>query len=278
MTREFAPDIPRTSEGWIDMPSDTQLRKNLFFPDEVMNHPAKMNLHMQMAVIDYVASPGETMMDPFGGTGSLMVAALHEVRVVLIEIEHGYHELQKKSVANLERWFPGKGQLVTLLQGDNRFLMPIPCDHVCTSPPYASAMKIKSVRDCDIDNAYIQKTKTSVRLSEWDKQMSEYCKSERNISNLNSFLYTRAMEKIYTLCYQSVRPGGTVTINTKDRIENGKRVYLSEWVCRVFKQLGAEQDSWHKFKAMGSGFTKIARSQGKNTVDQEDVIVFRKPL
>jgi len=271
MIREFAPDIPRTPEGWIDMPSDTQLRKNLFFPDEVMNHPAKMNLHMQMAIINYVASPGETIMDPFGGTGSLMIAALHEVRVVLIEIEQGYHELQKKSVANLERWFPGKGQLVTLLHGDNRFLMPIPCDHVCTSPPYASAMKVKNVR-----------TKREDAPDNWlvdmDKQMSEYCKSERNISNLNSFLYTRAMEKIYTLCYQSVRPGGTVTINTKDRIENGKRVYLSEWVCRVFKQLGAEQDSWHKFKAMGSGFTKIARSQGKNTVDQEDVIVFRKPL
>jgi DNA modification methylase len=267
---QFAPEMDRTPEGWIDMGSDAKLRKEMFFPPDVMSHPAKMNLYMAQAMIDYVADPGEIIMDPFGGTGTTMIAALQGIRVILLEIEDGYHELQCQAREEMEMMYPNTAGLVTLLKGDNRFLMPIPVHHAMTSPPYSTAMKVKNVR----------KLKDGAKddwLVQMDKQMADYCKSDRNISNLNSFLYTRAMEKIYTLMYQSVLPGGTVSINTKDRIVGGKRQLLSEWVFRVFDSLGAERVGHFKFKAMGSGFTKIARSQGKNVVDEEDVMVFRKP-
>ena len=270
MDREFAPELERTEDGWIILPRDIEVRKRSFFPEEVMSHPAKMNMYMQEAIIEYVAEPGETILDPFGGTGTLMMAAIMDIRVILLEIEDSYHKLQQEARNNLDRMFPGKGQLITLLHGDNRFLLPIPCDHVSTSPPYQQAMNISKVR-----------TRREDAPDEWlvnmDKQMMEYSKSPRNISKLNSFLYTRAVEKIYTLCYQSIRPGGTITINTKDRIDNGQRVSLSGWIQRVMKQLGAEQVGWFKWLSMGSGFTNIARSQGKNVVDDEDVQIYRKP-
>ncbi len=266
---KFAPALLRNEEGWIILPRDSENRKNSFFPSEVMSHPAKMNMYMQEAIIDYVAKPGEILLDPFGGTGTLMIAALKGMMVILLELEDGYHKLEQEAKHNLELESPGSGSLVSLIQGDNRFLLPIPCHHIITSPPYAGAMDIRKVR-----------TKREDAPDDWlvqmDKQMLEYSKSPRNISKLNTFLYNQAMERIYKLCYESILPGGTLTINIKDRIEGGKRVYLSKWIVKVCIKMGFKQRDWFKWKVPGSGFTNIARSQGRLVVDDEDVIIFIK--
>src|SRR4030042_3005400 len=111
----FAPGYLREPEtGWIIFPKDTQFRKSLFFPAEVNEHPAKMNLHLQQAIIEYVAKEGDVILDPFGGTGSLMIATLQDIKVILIELEEDYHTLQQKAKDELERQIPGAGNLVTL--------------------------------------------------------------------------------------------------------------------------------------------------------------------
>lgn len=142
MNKVFAPEFPRNENGWILFPKDLKERRTLFFPEESFKHPAKMNFHLQQSIIEYVANEGDVLLDPFGGTGTLMIAALQGYRVVLIEIEEGYHKLQLQSQENLNVQVPGAGNLITLLHGDNRLLLPIPCNHIITSPPYAQAMKI----------------------------------------------------------------------------------------------------------------------------------------
>ena len=142
----FAPEHPRNEEGWILFPTDRKERKSMFFPEEVMKHPAKMNFHLQQAIIEYVANEGDILLDPFGGTGTLMIAALQGYRVVLLEIEDGYHKLQLQAKEELNEQVGGAGNSVILLHGDNRLLLPIPCNHIITSPPYAQAMNISRVR------------------------------------------------------------------------------------------------------------------------------------
>jgi DNA modification methylase len=269
MDKFFAPEFVRDENNWILFPRDKQERQSLFFPEEVMRHPAKMNFHLQQAIIEYVAKPGDVLLDPFGGTGTLMIAALQGCRVILIEIEEGYHKLEIEAKNNLAIQMPGAEELVILLHGDCRLLLPIPCNHIITSPPYASAMNIRKVRKK-------RKDAPDDWLVEQDRQMLEYSKSFRNISKLNTFLYNMEAEKIYRLCYQSLAPGGTLTIVIKDRIEGGKRVHLGKWVAKVCNNLGMEQILWEKWKAPGHGFTSIARSQGKQVVDDEDIITYRK--
>lgn len=269
MDKEFAPGYNRNEEGWILFPRDTQERKTLFFPEEVMKHPAKMNFHLQQSIIEYVAKEGDVLLDPFGGTGTLMIAALQGMRVILLEIEVGYHKLELEARANLAKQVPGTEELVILIHGDNRMMLPIPCNHIITSPPYAGAMDIRRVRKK-------REGAPDSWLVEQDKQMLEYSKSPRNISKLNTFLYNMEMEKIYRLCYQSLPPGGTLTIVIKDRIEEGSRVYLSKWIDRVCKSVGLEPLLWEKWKAPGHGFTNIARSQGKEVVEDEDIMVYRR--
>jgi len=264
---EFAPGIPRDEEtGWVILPKDSQWRKDSFFPVEVMEHPAKMNLYMEQAMIEYVAKPGDILLDPFGGTGTLMIAALMGMTVILLELEDGYHKLEQEAKANLLKERPDAN--VLLLQGDNRFLLPMPCNHIITSPPYAGAMDIRKVREGDENDSFVKA----------DRQMMEYSKSPRNISKLNTFLYNQAMERIYKLCYDSIIPGGTLCVNIKDRIEKGKRVYLSKWIDKVCQQVGFKQEAWFKWLVPGHQFTNIRRSQGLLTVDDEDCIIYRKEV
>ena len=197
MGKMFAPEHKRNEEGWILFPTDQKDRKSLFFPEEVMKHPAKMNFHLQQAIIEYVAKEGDTLLDLFGGTGTLMIAALQGYRVILLEIEDGYHKLQLQAKEELIKQAPEAGELVILLHGDNRLLLPIPCNHIITSPPYAQAMNINRVRKKREDAP-------DNWLVEQDRRMMEYSKSPRNISKLNSFLYNMEMRKVYTLCYQSL--------------------------------------------------------------------------
>src|SRR4030042_2586435 len=180
----FATEYNREQEtGWILFPRDAQFRKQLFFPDEVARHPAKMNLHLQQACIEYVAKEGEVILDPFGGTGSLMIAAIQGIRVILIEIEDGYHKLEQQAKDELERQIPEAANLITLIHGDNRMVMPILCNHIITSPPYSSMMTTgksgtKRMKDNPDDE-----------FAKMDKQMQEYTNSPRNIGKLNNFLY-----------------------------------------------------------------------------------------
>lgn len=268
MDKVFAPEHLRTEEGWILFPRDAKDRKELFFPEEVMAHPAKMNFHLQQSIIEYVAEPGQILLDPFGGTGTLMIAALQGMYVVLLEIEEGYHNLQVKVLESLRQVDQTAANRVTLLHGDNRFLLPIPCHHIITSPPYAAAMSIKRVREV--------KEGSDGFFAEQDRQMMEYTKSQRNIGRLNTFYYNQAMEKVYSLCYQSLIPGGTLTTVVKDRINNGQRTYLSKWITKVCTQVGFKEYGWFKWKSPGNWATNIRRSRDEVVVEDEDIIIYRK--
>ncbi|KKN60928.1 hypothetical protein LCGC14_0527270 [marine sediment metagenome] len=272
---EFASEFKRDGNNWILFPRDRKDRKSLFFPEKVMKHPAKMNFHLQQAIIEYVANKDDVLLDPFGGTGTLMIAALQGHTVVLIEIEEGYHQLQLQAKEELSKQVPNAGNLVILLHGDNRLLLPRPCNHIITSPPYAQAMNVKKVTHFAGQG---QNDEMSLWMAEQDKRMIEYSKSPRNLSKLNQFLYNMEMRKIYTLCYQSLPIGGTLTTVIKDRIVNGERVYLSKWANKVCEAAGFQLELWEKWKAPGHAFTNIARSQGKEVVDDEDILIYRRTI
>jgi DNA modification methylase len=269
MAKTFAPGYPRNEQGWILFPRDTQERKGLFFPPEVNEHPAKMNLHLEQSIIEYVAEPGQILLDPFGGTGSLMIAALQGMNVVLLEIEDSYHLLQLKALSQLQREDKEAASRVMLLKGDNRLLLPIPCHHIITSPPYASMMHVDKPTKRMIE-------RPDDSFSKMDKQMMEYTKSQRNIGRLNNFLYNQAMENVYRLCAKSLLPGGTLTIILKDRIENNQRVYLTGWADRVCSRLGLTLILREKWKTPGIQHTATNKLHGLEVVEDEDIMVYRK--
>ena len=263
MINEFAPGIERNEEGWVLFStSDQELRKQ-FFTAEVMKHPAKANLFMVRAVYQHVSKPGETVMDITAGTGSLMLAALEDEprRVVLIEMSPEYAMLIIES-ATMNK-LQGDISRFMLLEGDCRSFLPVPVDHIIFSPPYAGAF-----------NAGGGIINREARLA---RSIEEYRNDPRNLGNLTDFMFNQAMEKIYKLCFQSVRPGGTMTIIIKDRIKGGLRVELGLEAVRQSMLAGFQMDEWHRWKPSGHMFVAMKKARGERVVEDEHVIIMRRP-
>ena len=142
MSEVFAVGYAKDDQDRFLFPRDIERRKELF-PQEVFNHPAKANMYLIEALVEYLTKEGDTILDPFGGTGTLLWATQMGRKVTLIEIEEHFHELQ---VAICKDWFGTSGWdgIVELNHGDCNRIMPVFCDHAIFSPPYAQALGKKS--------------------------------------------------------------------------------------------------------------------------------------
>lgn len=259
----FAPGIERTPEGWYNWGRDTDLRRRLFV-EEAMWHPAKADINMLMDIVEYISTEGEVLLDPFGGIGSLMVATTIGRHVITIELQEGYHQLQLRTWNEILK--DGAIGRFMALRGDTRLLLPIPCDHVITSPPYSNVLATPNERL--MGQAAVEKGGMSYQALYQEKDPA-------NFGAMPIFQYNQMMERIYRGMVQSVRVGGTITIIIKDITKDGKRVYLSSWVERSMKQLGLESYGWFKRKAHGIA-SDVRKSQGLDAIEDEDIMVYRR--
>lgn len=257
MAEEFAVDYERDENRWILFPRDVERRRELF-PDEVFQHPAKNNLFLTQELIYYLTEPGDHILDPFGGTGTTMIGALHGRPVTLVDIEQIYCNLIERAAANW-RAAGMEHEFVTVHRGDCRQVLPIPCDAVITSPPYSTV---------------ISKGRTA--LPEFKAGLDDYTASPLNLANLNTFYYGKALSKVFQGIAASLPPNGPVAIITRDFIRGGERVLLSESTIRQAQKSGLKFKEWFKWKPPGSAQRRIQESRGAKVVADEDILIFRR--
>lgn len=263
---EFAPGYNKEPEtGWFRFPADAEYRKALFPHLVLADHPAKANVYMTQALIEYVSEPGEMILEPFGGTGTTMVAALIGRRVTIIELEKGYQEIIQQGMKSLDSFAPGAAAQISLLPGDVKRILPIVnfADHIVTSPPYGNILRKKTMDKFTAD------TMTEGILT--------YSESPENIGNLNDFMYRQVMEKVYKKFYDTLKPGGTLSIIIKDHIEKGKRVEFGQEAHDDCKLAGFKLINWFKWRPQGTAYTSIHKAQGLTVVEEEDLIIMQKP-
>jgi len=267
----FAPEYSRTEEGWVLFPSDSSYRKRMF-PQDVSEHIAKANIFLVQSIVEYVSKPGEYLLDPMSGTGTLMVAALVSRDVMLIEISPKYHEWQKQALKFLdEHVAPGIGAHVSLINLPLQLILPIPesVDHIIFSPPYAGIMKTKG--------------KDKLTRETMGDSAGEYTYSHPlNLGTMNDWLWVQEMAKVYRKCFDTLKPGGTLTLIVKDHYEKQKsgireRIQLSKGAHNACIMAGFQHKEWLKWKAPGSVYSSIYRSRGWEVVDDEDILILQKP-
>ena len=192
MSKSFAPDYPRNEQGWILFPRDTEVRKTLF-PQGVFEHPAKMNLFLAQELVRYLTEPGDLILDPFGGTGTLLIGATEGRHITLIELEPDYVALINEAANAL----PHPDSNVAVLVGDCRLILPVPCDHAIFSPPYASSLTRPREKDMEkgIGGSY---TKQTVAYAEKASAL--------NLGRLNTFSFKQAQQRVYEKLYQGIPP------------------------------------------------------------------------
>jgi hypothetical protein len=273
MSKTFSPDnqfLMVNDKVIYHFPAlDTDLRSKYFTAG--MKHQAKYNLYMLKDVIEYVSEPGERIMDIMAGTGSTMMAATMGRKVTLVEISAKWTQefIEANKVTLLERFPDVHPDSISIINSACQNVLPLPCDHIIFSPPYSVIMKKKTISEKDLTDDFYGTT---------SEEFAEYSSNPGNVGGKNPFLYNQMMEDIYQKCLLSVRPGGTMSVIIKDHIEKGQRVYLSDWVTRVCIKAGWNQKDWFKWDALGGPYLKLYRSQGKPTVDDEDIMIFERPV
>ncbi len=268
MTSTFAESFDRTSEGWVIFPKDTPLRKRLFPYTDPAEHIAKANMLMVSELVSFVSEPGETILDPFAGTGTILVACTLERKVLMIELVGTFCQTIELNTIGLRQILPEVDALSTLIPGNASTILPIPdfCDHMIFSPPYPMGLKKKGTMD-----------KTSIDLGY--QSATEYSEDEQNnFTNLNDFIYHQKIEQFYKRCFNSIRAGGTMTVIIRDKMEKGKRVMQADRTTRDCIRIGFELVTRNKWLAMGGGYAAINRAAGLQTVDDEDLLTFRRPV
>lgn len=265
MAKEFAPEYPRDENNWIKFPRDDTYRKQMF-PPEVNKHPAKANVFMIQSIIEYVSEPGQTIMDVMAGTGTLMVGALINRTVICIEISEKFYNMQVKALEKLEEFSPGISDYVMLINLPCQRYLPIPnmVDHIVFSPQYAGIMRTKGTDKWNQDTAY---------------DFIEYSKSPLNLGTMTEFEWAREMEKVYTKCFQTIRPGGSMTLILKDHMGRGKRIGLTQRGIDGSIKAGFTHDLTEHFKwaTPGMPYTMDRKMKGIEVVLDEDIVVLRKP-
>lgn len=267
MVTSFAPDYSRNNEGWIMFPkSDIEYRREMF-PDEVNKHSAKANLYLMQEIIKYVSEPGNMLLDPMAGTGSLLIALLVGRSVVCIEISPTFHQIQQVALQSLEKIEPGIAVNASLINSPCQLALPMPglADHIIFSPPYAGILKSKGT-----DTLTMERT---------TYDFEEYTFSHpQNLGLMNDFLWGQEMEKVYKKCYETLKPGGSMTIIVKDHMEKRKRVGLTNSAVNACIRVGFTQDPEERFKwePPGHVYTSIYKARGWEVVLDEDIVVLRK--
>jgi DNA modification methylase len=266
MPRFFAPDYPRTEDGELVVfpKADTVLRRQLFPSQNIPAHVVKANMYMVKALIEFVSEPGETVCDPFAGTGTILVGATIGRKIICLELEQPFVDMIESAINDLRSTVPNIDELSFVMQGDLRSILPISdfANHFIFSPPYANVLAKKSI------------DKTTADLGYSDAIL--YGADPNNIANLPVFMYHQVMEKVYKKIYDSLTVGGTMTIIIKDKMEAGVRNELGKRACRDCERLGFKLMEWNRWKAMGGAFAAVNRQHGLETVNEEELITLIK--
>jgi len=236
------------------------------FPPEVNQHQAKANVYLVQAIIEYVSEPDDILMDIMAGTGTLMVGALIGRQVICVEISDKFYQIMIGALGHLESIAPGISDMISLVNLPCQIYLPIPdlADHIIFSPQYAGILKKKTVTDqWNIDTGY---------------DFVEYSKNPLNLGTMSEFLWMHEMEKVYSKCYQTLKPNGSMTLIVKDHIDAGERVLLTQKAIMAATRVGfrySTSEHW-KWAAPGMPYTAARRARGETTVDDEDIVILRK--
>tara|TARA_Y100000310_G_scaffold199488_2_gene199449 strand:+ start:115 stop:936 length:822 start_codon:yes stop_codon:yes gene_type:complete len=265
----FADSYERNSDDLILFPSDVRLRKEMLvnWKDAGLegDHPAKANLYLTLELILHTTEPGQQIMDVTAGAGSVLLGLLKGRDVVAIDIAPHFVDWMRMSVKKVGTVPKPNGVPAAslILQGDCRDYLPLPVDSIIFSPPYAGAFN------------------SGGGILSRDKQLGaaveQYRHDKNNLGNLPNFLFNRAMQEIYHKCFDSLPMGGTLSLIIKDRIKGGVRVHLGLEAVRNMIKAGFEVQEWHRWKPPGSIFVSIKRSKGETVVEDEHIIIMRKP-
>jgi modification methylase len=248
-------------------------------------HPAKMTPELARRILAAYSQPGQLVADPLCGIGTTLVeAAALGRRAVGVELEPRWAELAR---ANLTHALPPpQATLAEVRVGDARLLPQVladlagTVDLVATSPPYA----------CDV--GMIDKPAWLAGRTLCRRDTLNYSTDHANLGHARGDRYLAELARVYTGCFELLRPGGLLVTVTKNLRRRGRVHDLAtvtvelatqagfQYLQHVVALLAAVRDG--RLHARPSFWqltqTRKARARGQpaHLVVHEDVLVFAR--
>lgn len=230
-------------------------------------YPYKILDHIEILLHKYNVKG--LVLDPFGGTGRL--GLVYGIRAVVVDIEPEWVAQAHGNGA----YGAVRADSRALPFGDGVF------DGVATSPVYGNRMS-------DHDASQLRAGGSGPKLRSDAVRSTYTAKLGRRLTRGNagemyfSFTGKRGQEyrelhkQVWEECFRVLKPGGYFFLNVKDFIHNGKKEYLCTWHYTMMVQIGFMPVETVIIEMAGNHNTVNMRKQGLDTVDHEEINVWRK--
>jgi DNA modification methylase len=184
------------------------------FDEASFTHHAKANLFLLEQLVQRYSDPGDLVLDPMGGTGSVLIGLTSNRRVATGDIEVQWARLLGQNLKRLAR--QSLFALATPGMGCQWDAMKLPLaagqvDFCVTSPPYYDSFGSWDARSNILEERY-------------NEHGLSYGVAEQQIANHHVYEdYLRAMREVYVECYRVLRHQGKLALILKDLWLNAMR-------------------------------------------------------
>lgn len=246
---------------------DAQLRARLF-DARSFEHDAKANLYLLAYLVDRYTKPGDLVLDPMGGTGSLYLSAPIGARwIVCGELESWLMPILEKNRRRMSDW--ARRPAPVAYQGDAAKL-PIASGSAAAclfSPPYWDTFS-----DWNVSSHRLKKNHLGPHGSAYADERGS--KVKRNAGNEHVYeAYLRRMRPIYQECQRVLAPGGRLILIVKDSIHHGQRVPIVDDTVTMLRALNFRIEEVLTREAPLSLYRNIDKGLGRPVIKDEQVIV-----
>jgi DNA modification methylase len=177
------------------------------FPD---NYPAKFDEELARYLIETWSKPGELVMDPMAGSGTIPLIALELDRVTK------YQDINKEACKLFLEKAESKNYQKYIYEINDSTKGPIAgyntVDLILTSPPFGLSI---------------------------DATHDKYSDNPDDLGNASSYDTWRSkMKLILKNCYDVLKPGKLMIVETRPRSKNGHTYPLNMWVAQDAQDVG----------------------------------------
>ena len=181
---------------------DTKDRKR-FFKAASFAHPAKMHLQLQIYLIEHYTRPGDIILDPMAGSGTILIATTIGRNVICVELEGKFVKMQQDNYEKLKSIGPMLGYQMgeaRILQGDARNLKGLLADNIVFSPPYTNRM--------DGGDKILSEKGTGFRP--YTNEKSNQWFTQRDQTNIGNLPYGSIEAAVFSPPYAEAQEGGGI--------------------------------------------------------------------
>jgi len=246
---------------------DTTVWKQYLVP-ESKQHPARFNAPMLIGILELWTKPGDLILDPMMGVGTILIALTMGRRVIGIELMKQWYDIAQRNLAFICGKCGCSPDDALLLQGDAALLLPIPVDVVITSPPYGYSIHDSSPEAMDFHSM----EKLNFGYGHHPAQIGSYKYAQQRL----------LMRDIYKGCHSSLSAGGRMILVTKDVTEARQRVYVGADTMTDCVNIGFSVEERAIRRCARTGLQELQKAKRAKEGDiyepiqTEDIVVYRR--